>query len=268
MAPDAGGNVTQPRARDSWGSTRTLVCMGTVLLPLLAVGAGVISFSSPCALPLVPGYLSYMSALPVSDLGRREARAVTLRASLLFVAGFTLVFTALGVSFALVGTLLRRNLPEILQVAGLGIILMGLAMMGVLRIPFLYRERRLDLARMPRGPHGAFPLGMAFAFGWVPCQGPVLATIFTAAAATETMVWGGILLVLFSAGMGLPFIGLALAFDRARGSLAWLQRNGRRIEIAGGAVMVGVGALFVSGQWQELFFPLQRVFARLGWPPI
>lgn len=242
--------------------------MGTVLLPLLAVGAGVISFSSPCALPLVPGYLAYVSALPVSDLGRRESRAVTLRASILFVAGFTLVFTALGVSFALVGMLFQRNLITIVRVAGVGIIIMGLAMMGLVRIPFLYRERRIDLARLPRGPQGAFPLGMAFALGWVPCQGPVLATIFTAAAATETVVWGGILLVLFSAGMGLPFIGLALAFNRARGSLAWLRRNGRRIEVAGGALMVAMGALFVSGRWQELFLPLQRVFARLEWPPI
>jgi cytochrome c-type biogenesis protein len=239
-----------------------------LLLPLLAFGAGVISFSSPCALPLIPGYLSYVSALPVSELGRREARAVVLRAAALFVAGFTTVFTVLGISLALVGNALLRNRPEVVQIAGVGIILMGLAMMGALRLPFLYRERRFDLARLPRGPAAAFLFGMAFAFGWVPCQGPVLATIYTATAATQTVAWGGVLLVFYSLGLGLPFIGLALAFNRARGSMDWLKRNSRRIEIAGGLMLVAVGALFVSGRWETFFVPLQNMFTRLKWPPI
>lgn len=249
-----------------WPYTRIVV--RAVLLPLLAVGAGVISFSSPCSLPLIPAYLSYVSALPVSELGQREARAVTLRAAVLFVAGFTTVFTALGVSSALVGTLLQRNLPLIIRVAGVAIILMGLAMVGLLRIPFLYRERRFDLARLPRGPGAAFPFGMAFAFGWVPCIGPVLATILFTAASTKTVAWGAILLMLYSAGLGLPFIVLALAFDRARGSLDWLRRHGRRIEFAGGLMLVAVGVLFVSGRWVTFFAPLQNWFARLGWPPV
>jgi len=239
-----------------------------VLLPLLAIVAGLVSFSSPCSLPLIPGYLSYVSALPVSELGRREARAVTLRAAVLFVAGFTTVFTALGVSFALVGTLLERNLPTIVRVAGVGIIVMGLAMVGLLRIPFLYRERRLDLARIPRGPQAAFGFGMAFAFGWVPCVGPVLATILGFAATSHTAAWGALLLVLYSAGLGLPFIALALAFDRARGSLDWLQRHGRHIEVVGGVMLIGVGVLFVSGRWENLFVPLQTWFAKFNWPPI
>ncbi len=239
-----------------------------MLLPLLALGAGVISFSSPCSLPLIPGYLSYVSALPVSDLGREEARSVTLRAAVLFVAGFTTVFTALGISFALVGTLLQRNLPGIVRVAGVGIIVMGLASLGLVRLPFLYRERRFDLAKMPRGPGAAFPFGMAFAFGWVPCVGPVLSTIFTAAASTQSWAWGAILLILYSLGLGLPFIGLAVAFDRGRGSLEWLRRNSRKIEIAGGLMLVAVGTMFVTGQWKTFFTPLQSYFARLGWPPI
>src|SRR5439155_10658691 len=108
--------------------------MDTVLLPLIAVLAGVISFTSPCCLPLIPGYLSYVSALPVSELGSGEARMVTLRASLRFVAGFALVFTALGVSFAFVGAALLRHVPVLVRVAGVGIIVMGLAMMGILRV--------------------------------------------------------------------------------------------------------------------------------------
>src|SRR6266849_2247563 len=103
--------------------------MSPVLLPVAAVVAGAVSFSSPCCLPLIPAYLSYVSALPISELGQREARRATLRAALLFVAGFTAVFTALGISFALVGTILLRNLPMIIRVAGIGIIVMGLAMM-------------------------------------------------------------------------------------------------------------------------------------------
>ena len=242
--------------------------MNALVLPPLAVMAGAVSFSSPCCLPLIPGYLSYISGLPVSDLGVREARAVTLRAALAFVAGFTLVFTVLGVSFTIVGSALLRHLPLIVRIAGVGIIAMGLAMMGVLRLPFLYRERRMEMTRIRRGPKGAFPLGMAFAFGWAPCIGPVLATILAAAAATQTVAWGAILLVLYSLGLGIPFIALALGFSRARGSLAWLRRHGRHIEVLGGAMLVGVGLLFVSGAWRSFFIPLQRTFAKLGWPPI
>ena len=242
--------------------------MTPFLLPPLAVLAGAISFTSPCCLPLIPGYLSYISGLPLSELGEREARAVTLRAALLFVAGFTVVFTALGVSFALVGSALLRNIPIIIKVAGVVIILMGLAMMGLLRIPLLFRERRFDLGRIPGGPRAAFPLGMAFAFGWAPCIGPVLATILATAAATQTAAWGGLLLAFYSLGLGIPFVALALGFQRARGSLEWLKRNGRRIEILGGALLVGVGILFVSGAWRSFFLPLQRYFSRFGWPPI
>ncbi len=242
--------------------------MRALTLPLAAIVAGLISFSSPCCVPLVPSYLSYMSGLPVSGLAVREARSVTLRAAVLFVAGFTVVFTALGVSVAFVGSLLSRNLPVIMQVAGVGIILLGLAMMGVLRIPVLSRERRLDLARVPAGPGTAFPLGMAFAFGWVPCIGPVLATILTTAAATQTALSGGILLVFYSVGLGLPFIALAVGFQRARGSLDWLRRHGRQLEILGGALLGVVGVLFVTGAWRTFFLPLQREFARLGWPPV
>jgi cytochrome c-type biogenesis protein len=140
--------------------------------------------------------------------------------------------------------------------------------MGLLRLPFVARERRFDMARIPAGPKGAFPLGMAFAFGWAPCIGPVLATILAAAAATQTAAWGALLLVFYSLGLGIPFVALALGFSRARGSLAWLRRHGRKIEMVGGAMLVGVGVLFVSGAWRSFFIPLQRTFAQFGWPPI
>ena len=242
--------------------------MEVVLLPAVVVVAGVISFSSPCCLPLIPGYLSYMSALPVSELGQREARQVTLRAALAFVGGFTVVFTLLGVSVTLMGTALQRNLPFIVRMSGGVIIVMGLAMIGVLRVPLLYRERRVDLARVPAGPKAAFPLGMTFAFGWTPCIGPVLATVLATAAATQTVAWGAVLLVLYSVGLGMPFIGLALGLQCAKGSLAWLRRRGRLIERLGGVLLVAVGLLFVSGTWRSLFITLQRSFAQFGWPPV
>ncbi|MGI8513993.1 MAG: cytochrome c biogenesis CcdA family protein [Acidimicrobiia bacterium] len=242
--------------------------MEALTLPFLAVAAGVISFTSPCCLPLIPSYLSYVTALPVSELGTREARAVTLRSSLLFVAGFTVVFTALGASFAYVGSVLLASIPLIVRGAGVGIILMGLGMIGVIRMPWLYREWRPGRLNRPRGPWGAFPLGMAFAFGWVPCIGPVLAAILTTAASTQTAPWGAALLALYSLGLGIPFVALGLGFQRLRGSVDWLRRHARRLEQIGGALLVGIGVLFISGAWRTFFIPLQRAFARLGWPPI
>ncbi|MHB8293360.1 MAG: cytochrome c biogenesis CcdA family protein [Acidimicrobiales bacterium] len=188
--------------------------------------------------------------------------------ALLFVAGFTLVFTVLGVAAGLLGALVLRELPLVMDIAGAGLIAMGLAMAGVLRVPWLQRERRFALQRVPTGPGAAFGVGMAFAAGWTPCIGPVLATILTIAAATGTAAWGALLLVLFSLGLGLPFVALALGPYRARGSLAWLRRHGRAIEVVGGLLLVGVGVLFVSGAWRSFFVPLQRVFARFGWPPV
>ena len=242
--------------------------MEALTLPVLALVAGFVSFSSPCCLPLVPGYLSYVSALPVSELADEESRRVTVRAASMFVAGFTVVFTLFGVSATLVGSLLIRNQETIVRAFGVVIIALGLATMGLLRVPVLMREKRLDLSRVPRGPAFAFPMGMAFAAGWAPCIGPVLATILTTAAASGSVAWGAVLLALYSVGLGVPFILLALGFSRAQRSLAWLRRNGRRIEVTGGALLVLVGVLFVTGRWQPLFRPLQRWFAEVGWPPV
>lgn len=241
--------------------------MTSPLMPLLAVLAGVLSFSSPCALPLVPSYLSYISGLPAGQSDQQN-RPVMLRASLAFVAGFTVVFTALGASSTLVGSLLLHHLPTILRVAGVFIIVMGLAAGGWLRVPFLAREKRLDLSRVPRGPRGAFPLGMAFAFGWTPCIGPVLAGILAVASASGTVGWGALLLALYSLGLGVPFVLLAVGFTRAHRSLGWLRRHARAVERTGGALLLAIGVLFVTGVWKTLLVPLQARFAQLGWPPL
>ncbi|MGH9051646.1 MAG: cytochrome c biogenesis CcdA family protein [Acidimicrobiia bacterium] len=118
------------------------------------------------------------------------------------------------------------------------------------------------------GPKGALPLGMAFAFGWVPCIGPVLATILATAASTQTAPWGALLLALYSVGLGIPFVAMGLWFQRLRGSLDWLRRHAATIERTAGVLLVGVGVLFVSGAWRSVFLPLQRAFAEFGWPPI
>ncbi len=242
--------------------------MRSLFLPLFAVVAGVVSFTSPCALPLVPSYLSYVSGLPVSELSEKGARRLVLRSTAGFVAGFTVVFTALGASSTLLGALLSRPLPVILRGSGAGSIVFGLAMTGLVRIPFLARERRLDLARISSGPRGAFPLGMAFAFGWTPCIGPVLASIFAVASASRTVAWGAVLLALYSLGLGVPFLVLSLGIGRARRTLGFLRRHGRVIEVGGGLLLIVVGVLFISGLWQGLFIPLQTRFARLVGPPL
>ena len=237
------------------------------VLPFLAVVAGVLSFSSPCCLPLLPGYVSFIAGLPMSEVDQQANRRMVRRAALLFVVGFTAVFTALGISFAVVGSVLLRSVPLVTRIAGVAIIVMGLSMLGLIRVPFLNQERRL-LGRVRPGPSSAFLLGVAFAFGWAPCIGPVLATILTTAAATQTVIWGAILLVLYSLGLGIPFIFLALGMQRASSSVGWLRRHGRAIERTGGTLLVSVGVLFVTGAWRTFFIPLQRYFSRLGWPPV
>lgn len=235
-------------------------------LPLLAVVAGLVSFASPCCLPLLPGYVSYISALPFDEVGEARGRRLALQASVLFVAGFTLVFTALGLTASLVGRSLLAHQNSLARLFGITVILLGLNTMGLLRIPILNREKRLDLARIPKGPAWALPVGMAFAIGWTPCIGPVLATILGVAAGTGQAGAGTALLVLYSLGLGLPFIALAVGFSRAQRSLGFLRRHGAGIERFAGLMLVAVGALLASGRWDPLFRSLQRWAAESGWP--
>jgi cytochrome c-type biogenesis protein len=242
--------------------------MRFLTVPLFAVVAGLISFTSPCALPLVPSYLSYVSGLPIGELSEQRARRVVFLSTGAFVGGFTLVFTALGASSTFFGSFLIHHLPLILKISGVIIIVFGVAMTGLIKIPFMAREHRFDLNKIVGGPRGAFPLGMAFAFGWTPCIGPILASILAVASASKTVVEGAFLLALYSLGLGVPFMLLALGMGRARRSLSFLRRHGRAIEVTGGLLLIAVGVLFVSGVWKTLFIPLQDRFARFGWPPL
>ena len=236
---------------------------------LLALAAGVVSITSPCCLPLMPGYLAYVSGTAGSEpVGDVAVRTRVVGSALLFVLGFALVFTLLGAGFSVFGAPLIARREFLIRIAGVFIIVMGLVTAGVLRIPFLQRELRVDLRRVRPGPGGAVPLGMAFAIGWTPCIGPVLAGILTAAATADGAWNGASLLFAYSVGLGIPFILLALGFARANKAFSWLRRHSGGIELIGGGILVAMGVLMITGQWLRLYAPLIRLFSRSGWPPV
>ncbi|MDT0275573.1 cytochrome c biogenesis CcdA family protein [Blastococcus goldschmidtiae] len=249
------------------------------LLPLafLSLIAGVVSFTSPCALPLLPGYVSYVSSLappagvPAAATGGAPpapARDRVLAGSLLFVLGFTIVFTALGATASGLALLLAQHRATINVVGGAFIIAMGLATAGVLRLPLLHRQVRMDLSRIGRGPGSALALGAAFAFGWTPCVGPVLAAILTTAAGSGTVARGALLLLVYSVGLGIPFLLVALGVRRGRLRLDWLRRNSRKIEVFGGVLLVAMGIGIATGSWTRLMSGMLAWYAQFGWPPI
>lgn len=164
-----------------------------------------LAFSSPCCLPLLPGYFGFLSGLSGEDDGKLGRRRTLIGASL-FVLGFVVVFTTLGASASLLGTFLRDHRQATYQVSGLFVVAMGVSMLMGARVPFLSRGARIDFSRMRRRPAGAFPLGMAFAFGWTPCVGPVLAALLVYAGATGSLVQGASLLFVYALGLGIPFI--------------------------------------------------------------
>jgi cytochrome c-type biogenesis protein len=205
--------------------------------------------------------------------GEQTVGGVALRtrvvgSALLFVLGFALVFTLLGAGLSVFGAPLIARREFLIRIAGVFIIIMGLVAAGVLRIPFMRRELRMDLRRVRPGPGGAVPLGMAFAIGWTPCIGPVLAGILTAAATAEGAWSGASLLFVYSLGLGIPFVLLALGYTRANRAVTWLRRHGRGVELVGGVILVVMGVLMITGQWLRLFTPLIRLFSRSGWPPV
>ncbi len=217
---------------------------------LSAFLAGLASFLSPCVLPLVPGYLSMISGFSIESLQAGEAGAArrTLARAGLFVLGFSLVFMAMGAGASSLGQLVMAYRPILSKVAGVLIVLFGLHFAGALRIKALYRERRVHLAKLPAGPIGALLLGMAFAFGWTPCIGPILSTILMYAADQGTVGRGMALLLTYSAGLGIPFLLAAMALHKLLGVFAALKRHFRVIEIATGALLVAMGVLIYTNQ--------------------
>jgi len=237
--------------------------VSAAFLVMAAFLAGLVSFSSPCCLPLLPGYLAYLGgAGPASP--RR-----TMAAAGLFVVGFGATFTALGASASWLGAGLLANQPALLRAAGLLVAAMGLATMLGAGIPGLGGERRLvALHRVPRGPGFAAPLGAAFALGWTPCVGPVLAGLLATAAASRTAAAGAGLLAVYAAGLAVPFLLLAWGAARGRAGVGLLRRHHQTLARVGGAMLVAVGLAMAAGAWTRVFAPLVRLFVGSGWPPI
>jgi cytochrome c-type biogenesis protein len=245
---------------------------------LAAFGAGLLSFISPCVLPLIPGYLSYVSGLSVDEMrsgtvvGSGGTAVATLAApgtqrrvifaSLAFILGFSLVFVALGASASAIGQFLMSRLTILNRIAGAIIIIFGLHTMGVLRIEWLYQEKRVQTTKRPAGVVGATLVGVAFAFGWTPCIGPILAGILAVAAAQDTVSDGVRLLSAYSLGLGVPFLATAMAIDRFFAVFAKIRRHYHKIELASGALLIVIGVLIftnrftIIAQWLTPYLPV------------
>lgn len=207
----------------------------------LAFVAGLLSFISPCVLPLLPVYLSLISGVAVADLGGGRRRL--LGVALLFVAGFTLVFVAMGAGAGGIGELLVRYRHELTVAAGAFIVFSGLVVAGAIHLP----ERAVKVAPRAGGAGGAFLTGAALAVAWTPCVGYVLGAILTMAASSRSVVSGSVLLLVYSAGLGLPFILAALAFDWLDARLGWVRRHYRAVQIVAGTVLVVFGVALMLG---------------------
>jgi len=230
-----------------------------------ALTAGIVSFLSPCVLPLVPAYLGYIAG--TSAEGEAGQRPV-LPAALMFVLGFTAVFVSLGASASAISTLLFDNMTWIGRVAGVLIIVFGLHYLGLFRrfgvLGFLDRDVRVHDAPRFGGGVGAFLVGMAFAFGWTPCIGPILATILTLAASGDSLAYGASLLALYSLGLGIPFILAALGLDRFLAFSRKFRPYMRRIEQGAGVVMIATGVLMLTGRFSQMGYYLLDAFPALG----
>ena len=231
-----------------------------------AFGAGMLSFLSPCVLPLVPGYLSLMSGVSAGQLAvatKTDTRRI-LRSTLLFVAGFTLVFVALGAAASSIGTTLRDHQRGLEQVSGVLIIVMGLFLAGFISPRVLQAERRFHVSPSRLGEWGAPVMGMAFAFGWTPCIGPVLGPILVYAATGGTLAQGILLLLFYSLGLGVPFVAAGLAFGRLTTAFAWVKRHFRVINLVSGVLLIAFGVLLYLGEINRMSVAILRWMERLG----
>jgi cytochrome c-type biogenesis protein len=234
---------------------------------LAALIAGLVSFLSPCVLPLVPPYLVYMAGTSLERLADREpkprVRRETVIAAVLFVLGFSTVFVALGASASVVGSLIRVYSGPLATIAGIVIIVMGLHFLGLTPIAFLMREKRVAVAK-PVGLWGAYVMGLAFAFGWTPCIGPILAAILAVAASEQTVTKGAGLLAVYSLGLGIPFIAGAFAIEPFAAFLTRFKSHMHRVEQAMGALLVLTGIAFLTGSINTMSVWLLEAFPALG----
>lgn len=237
------------------GSFADTVLTGSLLAALpVALLAGLISFVSPCVVPLVPGYLGYVSSMAGAGTNGRGSRPRLVWGVLLFVLGFTAVFVVLGVAFASLGTRVEGQLDIITRVLGVLVVVMGFVFVG--SVPFMQRERRIHLSPKA-GLWGAPLLGIVFGLGWTPCIGPTLAAVLTLSLSEATATRGVILAVVYSLGLGIPFIALAVWMERSRAVLAWLRRHRVALMRFGGGVLIVLGLLLVTGLWTQITNAMQ-----------
>jgi cytochrome c-type biogenesis protein len=226
-----------------------------------ALLAGLISFFSPCVLPLVPIYLGYMTGTAASGLDRSK-RAVTLWHALFFVLGFGLLFVLLGAAAGLLGGLLYRILPYLVKIGGLILIIFGLHMTGLITLPFLAMEKRLEMQTgRTKNYWTSFLVGIIFAAGWTPCVGPVLSGILILAADSATVTRGAALLAVYALGLGVPFLLVAALVDVAVPALRKLNRYLRWISIIGGALLIVMGFLLLTGLFEQIVFWFNSLMA-------
>jgi cytochrome c-type biogenesis protein len=234
---------------------------------LAALLAGLVSFLSPCVLPLVPPYLVYLAGTSLERLADAEAeprvRREAVLAAFLFVCGFSTVFVALGASASVIGAVIRAYSVELSIAAGTAIIVMGLHFLGVLRIGLLLREKRMEMVK-PVGLWGAYVMGLAFAFGWTPCIGPILAAILAVAASEQTVARGASLLAVYSVGLGIPFMLAAFAVEPFAAFLARFRRHLLKVERVMGGLLVLTGIAFLTGFVTQASFWLLEAFPALG----
>ncbi len=229
--------------------------------------AGIISFLSPCVLPLVPGYVSYIAGQSMADSATSRALIVRVQAlalSTCFVLGFATIFVILGASATTLGQALISYRYELNLIGGLIVIGFGLFATGLLRLPWLQRDLRFDLALPGGRPVAAFLLGMAFAFGWTPCIGPVLGAILTASATSATVAEGVKLLAIYSLGLGIPFLLVAVFTGGLLARLKSIGRVGRILQILAGSIMVVMGVAIITGQLSTFSFWLLETFPILS----
>jgi cytochrome c-type biogenesis protein len=233
---------------------------------LLAFAAGFVSFVSPCVLPLVPGYLATVSGLSADELrssNRVQMRAILTRAGL-FILSFSLIFVALGMTATGLGQALTDNRAALEKVAGIAIIAMGVLFVVALFVPVLNREWHVDSIMQRAGRGGPLVAGAAFAIAWTPCVGPALASILGLAATTGTVAQGGGLLAVYSAGLAVPFLITAIAFNRATTAFAWVKRHYALINGVAGILLISIGILVLTGELFHLNIEAQKVLDRWG----
>ena len=241
------------------------------LLPAMSVAllAGVISFLSPCVLPIVPPYLAYMGGISMTDMAGREgadraARARVMGAALFFVLGLSTVFLFLGFTASAFGRFFLAWQGWFNTLAGLLVMTFGAHFLGVIRIPFLEREARIDAGDRGGSAFGAYVLGLAFAFGWTPCIGPQLGAILSLAASEADLARGTALLGVYALGLGVPFLAVAAFFPRLTGAMAWMKRHMDRIERIMGLLLWTIGLLMLTGGFSAFSYWLLETFPALA----